>query len=77
MKKVVSLTDRPSLFLVHISVRGSVNVIAVARLEELHQRKIPTTPSGIEPVYFRPVAQCLNYLRHGIFKQKKNYSSIV
>ena len=50
------------IFLVHTA--GWVEPRAIEQQGGLYQRKIPMTPSGIEPATFRLVALCLNQLRH-------------
>jgi hypothetical protein len=52
--------------MVLIYVTVLVNPTAKVRPEGLRKRKIPVTPSGIEPVTFRLVEQCLNQLRYRV-----------
>jgi hypothetical protein len=46
---------------VDISVRGWIDPRAIVWPERLYQRKIPMTPSGIDPVTFRFVVQRINH----------------
>ena len=73
--KIVSPTHRPPLvprkyswYLFLLEAESTPK--AILRLEGLCQRKIPMTPSGIEPATFRLVAQCLNqYVLYGSKKK--------
>jgi hypothetical protein len=69
--KNVSPTRRPPYtpaerFLVLISVRSCVDTRAIVGLEGLGKLKKKITSSGLHPVTFRLVAQCLNQLRYRV-----------
>jgi hypothetical protein len=54
------------IFLALMSVRGRADPMSILRPDGLIRRKIPMSPSGIEPATFLLVAQCLFQLRHGL-----------
>jgi hypothetical protein len=61
----------PGKSLVLISVRGRVDARAIVRPERLSRLRIPITSTGMEPVTFWLLAQCLNHLRHRVPRNTK------
>ena len=58
-------TYTPAAFnLLLIYIRGWSYTRTLVGQDGLRQRKIPMTPSRIEPTAFQLIAQCLNQLRH-------------
>jgi len=64
------------IFLALISLRGCNYPRAMVLLEGVCQRKIPITPSRIEPATSALVARCLNQLRQRE-RHKFNYPTIL
>jgi hypothetical protein len=67
----------PGRFLVLISVRNSVDLRAIVRLEGLGQLKNSMTSSVMEPAIFRLVAWCRKQLRYRVPLKDLNPFTIV